>query len=370
MKNYVITKFHEILANHYDIGELVHFEEIPHGYVNRSYLIDTVLNGTKERFVFVEYVAGKKEAEIVFEHAMFKHLAERNFGIVPRIVPTTDNKTYLKKIEQVAYENSGKPAFYTVFRFISGQDKYSWINPTCCDGELRSAATVLAKFHRVMFDFKPPGEKCEQIIEFLFKATANIERRVETGGNTVFDNFLRENEDFILETTKRTLRAIDTNEYRGLVNLVIHGDFHPGNMKFDNNQIVGLFDFGWSRVDSRCFDVALALMYFFTSWGDKEDGELRSNEVTTFLDAYQGKLSGNTSPGPLNSTELKYLPDLIHAANIYVLIWTIDDFYSHEVDPYEYLWYLQHSINSMHWLNSTTNRHELQRLISKCEVSH
>ena len=75
-----------------------------------------------------------------------------------------------------------------------------------------------------------------------------------------------ENLKTILSTIEQILYAftfgIQGCEYKDLIHMVIHCDFHPGNLKFQNNAITGLFDFDWSKVDVRCFDVALAIIYF------------------------------------------------------------------------------------------------------------
>jgi homoserine kinase type II len=191
----------------------------------------------------------------------------------------------------------------------------------------------------------------------------NVGKCAEKAGKTGFDAYLLENLSPILEAIERTLRAIDEKEYEGIVHLVIHCDYHPGNLKFQNSKITGLFDFDWSKVDARCFDVALAIVYFCTTWEGKEDGDLQSNKVATFLNAYQNTLRGTPGVGPLSDIELEYLPHMIGASNVYVLNWTIKDFYSKEVDPQEYLIYLQHGVRTMRWLENKGNCDKLERMI-------
>ena len=36
----------------------------------------------------------------------------------------------------------------------------------------------------------------------------------------------------------------------------MHCDYHPGNLKWVDEQGVGLFDFDWSKLDYRVFDIA------------------------------------------------------------------------------------------------------------------
>ena len=64
----------------------------------------------------------------------------------------------------------------------------------------------------------------------------------------------------------------------------------------------------------------------------------------------------------MNEIELYYLPYLINASNLYVLNWTVLDYYAKEVDPREYLIYLRHSLNFMLWFGRSENRAELVRV--------
>ena len=157
-------------------------------------------------------------------------------------------------------------------------------------------------------------------------------------GGAPFDICLRKNLDTILATLDKTLSVFvcgeQGSEYRDLVQMVIHCDYHPGNLKFQNNTITGLFDFDWSKVDARCFDVALAITYFCTIWEGNDDGSLEMEKSAIFFQNYQNAFT--TDPGPLNGSELKYLPHMIKAANIYVINWIIQDFYNKGmiIDPY------------------------------------
>ena len=132
--------------------------------------------------------------------------------------------------------------------------------------------------------------------------------------------------------------------------MVIHCDFHPGNLKFDGQEVVGLFDFDWSKVDLRCFDVGLAIWYL-SHWKDNLDGILRLEDSTQFLNTYQATLAQLPELEPLTEFELEVLPVMINLGNLFVLNWTITDYYANAVDEDEYLVYLLHSINFSNWFS-------------------
>ena len=352
------SSLNNIVLKYYDIGVLVDSEKLHLGYVNESYIIEIERDGKKKKCFFRKYKQGIKEEEVIFEHSLINHLVKKNFRIVARVISTKDRKTYVRQSER------GENVFYAIFDFLTGDDRYTWVNPTCSDGELRDAATLLAQFHDTVYDLEPKGKRYEaKIIDLLPEIAEFVEERAQKAGKTVFDRYFLENTNFIQKTIQCVQRVMEKDEYKELLQLVIHCDYHPGNLKFQNGEITGLFDFDWSKVDLRSFDVALAMTYFCVAWEGEQDGDLQLNKVAVFLDAYQDILRNTPALEPICDIELKFLPYLIGASNMYILYWTIRDFYDTEGDPQEYLIYLQHSIRFMEWLENKDNWKQLARTI-------
>lgn len=349
----------EIIAKHYAVGELVGCRRLSLGYVNVSYVIETTTEGERRKYFLREYKRGTREEEILFEHSVIEHLASKGFDLVAGVIATKDEGTFVRRFED------GEVVFYALFDFLPGEDRYSWVDPKCNDEELRNAASVLARFHRAVSDLIPAGKRFEpKILHLLPIIAKNVERGARKAGETEFDVYLLRNLDFILENIDHTLRSIDEREYEGVVHQVIHCDYHPGNLKFQDGEIRGVFDFDWSKVDARCFDLALAITYFCTAWEGAKDGHLDLRKARLFLEAYRGTLEGFSEVEPLSEAELRLLPWMIGASNIYVLNWTVGDFYGREADPGEYLVYLRHGVRMMRWLEDGRNRDQLRRMIA------
>ncbi len=347
-----------IILKYYDLGELADYEQLDLGYVNESYIVEIEHNDKKEKYFFRKYKQGIKEEEVIFEHSVIKHLIKKNFQFVARVVPAKDRKTYIKQSER------GANVFYAIFDFLTGDDRYTWVNPTCSDGELRAAAALLAQFHDTVYDLEPKGKRYEaKIIDLLAEIAQTVEECAQKTGKTVFDTYFLENINLIQETIQRTQYAMEKDEYKELIELVIHCDYHPGNLKFQNGEITGLFDFDWAKVDLRSFDLALAITYLCVEWEGEQDGDLHLRKVAVFLDAYQNTLQNTLTLEPICDLELEFLPALVDASNIYILYWTIRNFYDTEVDPQEYLIYLQHGIRFMKWLENKDNWRQLKRII-------
>jgi len=217
--------------------------------------------------------------------------------------------------------------------------------------------------------FAPAGERDEpRIIELLPIIGENVAKGAAKIKQTAFDACLLEHQQSIQKNVAGTLRALGVAECKEVVHLVNHCDYHPGNLKFRNGDITGLFDFDWSKIDARCFDVALAMLYFFADWGEGRDGAFDLDQAALFLKAYQRTLEGGPELAPMSDAELECLPHMINASNLYVLNWTIEDFYAREVDPEEYLIYLRHGVQVMRWLGDEGNWAALKRTIASAKM--
>lgn len=349
------------VLKHYDLGELVAHEQNERGYVNTSYVIETLLEGKKQRYFFRKYKRGAREEELDFEHSLINHLVGNGFSLAARVLTTRGGSTYVQRFDQ---EDDQEVRFYAIFEFLPGEDKYTWVNPVCTLEELRNSAAVLAQFHNAACGFQPQSSRAEsKILDLLPIIANNVARCVSRNKHTDFDVCLRAHKDLISMQIKKTLRSLCAPACQDLVQTVIHCDYHPGNLKFQKGKIVGLFDFDWSKIDARCFDLGLAIAYFFITWGEARDGELRMNEASLFLRTYQETLQGLGGLEPLNRTELNVLPYMINAGNLYVLNWTIEDYYLKEVNLPEYINFLRHGINFIHWFEAAGHLAELEALV-------
>lgn len=351
VRNYLWSHLGDIVQNYYSIGDLVHLEKLDRGYINESFAIETERAGKRKRYFLRKYKRGIREEEVKFEHSIIKHLMKKEFHLTASIIPRIDGNTYVKEIKKI--DNESEEIYFAIFEFLEGEDKYTWDNPNCSPKELESSARVLARYHSAVHDLKPEGRRYEsKIIELLPTISGNMMKYAKRAGNTKFDSYFFKNLDSILDVIDGTITQINRDNYNNLPQLPIHCDFHPGNLKFKDENVVGLFDFDWSKIDVRIFDVALAIVYFCATWEGKEDGDLLLDKMLIFLNGYQDESIMLDGIGPLNRNEITFLPVMVKAANLYVLNWDVDDYYIKKQNPYEYLIYLQHNVRLMRWLEN------------------
>lgn len=343
----------EHVLSHYQLGELLCCEQNLRGYCNTSFAIQTLEEGQPTWHFLRRYKATICEVEIQFEHSLIRHLAQFPELPIAKLQVTREGKTYL--IEPCD-DPTQPPTFFAIFEYLPGEDRYTWINPHCSETEVRNAAALLAHYHQAVWEFQPQGQRNEPDIHGLLPTfLTNYQAYLEKPLADELKSPLQKHYPFLRGKIEQLQKSLADPQIETLPRLIIHHDYHPGNLRFSADQVVGLFDFDWAKRDWRVFDVALALFYFFTEWEGNADGQLRISEVNSFLSSYQQTMQDSNQGHPLSEAEQAALWMFIEAANLYVLNWTIVDILNKPVDIEEYAMYLWHGLNSARWLDQHRN---------------
>lgn len=358
MDEIIRSELNSILEQ-YDLGDLVWYERDERGTVNTSFAIETEKDGQQKKYFFRKYKPGVRAQELLFEHSIINYLKSHQFDIVAGVLPTRDGKTFVYRKK----DDDENGVYYAIFDFLPGEDRYTWIAPICSTSEIISSAQVLATFHQILYGFTPQGARLEpEIMELLPIIEDRLNQCLNIAKEDVFKDYFRQKATVFKNNLRETLNELRLGLSSNCARLIIHCDFHPGNLKFESGQVAGLFDLDWSKVDYRLFDVALTLYYFFDCWETDRDGVLRLDDMQLFLESYQEKLAISEGLKPLNKEELSLLAPMIAAANLYVLNWTIMDYMHKDVDPAEYLICLKHHDHTIQWLEDPANQTALSQL--------
>ncbi len=352
-----------IVSNHYDLGDLLRAELKDRGYINVSFGIETHRDWRRSQYLLRRYRSGTHEKKICFEHALMQELLARGFPFSPSLVVTGDGSTYVKV--DAHSEQGGQGFLMAIFCYLPGEDKYSWDAPFCTVEELKSAAQVFALYHNTIFGWEGiEGWLEPRIVDRLPLMARQWKEYARIADGTLFEDYYQKEHHYLLRILGNPHYITPRGVYDGLPHLAIHGDYHPGNLKFQDEQVVGLFDFDWAKMDARCFDVGVAIAYFCTAWDESADGNLLLDRIDMFLTAYQESAKEMQALGPLSRHELQCLPQMIVAGNFYVLNWTLEEFYTARPDAEEYLRYLRHGVRSLRWLGEDWNS------LTKLVLSH
>ena len=260
-----------------------------------------------------------------FEHALVNHISGKGFHIAAQVFPSKQGVTFVTREELLDGERVGR--LFAVYEMLEGEDKYTWVNNRCTDREFESAARVLARVPRAAHDFDPGDLAREQppIMDFLAPVARHLRGyAAQAAGHGVRRVLPREAAG---HPRRGRARRGHGASLAGMPQVPVHCDYHPGNLKWVDEQGVGLFDFDWSKLDYRLFDVAQGIVYFCSSWEGRDDGELRLDKAAIFVRAYQDEAAHFDTPGPLGAEELALLPRMIANANLYVLNWDMIAYY-------------------------------------------
>ena len=372
---FITSQLAEVVAADYDLGEVVGVEQIFGGYVNLSFAVRTRDADGEHRYFVRKYNKAIDEREIRFEHALVNHINAKGFHLAARVYPNKGGETFVTRQETANGERLTR--FFAVYEMLEGQDKYTWVKNRCTDREFESGGRVLAQFHYLAHDFDPRGLGREQppIMQLLRELRTTFASYAEQAraGDSVVDHYYLEWLPAIDEALRKG--ADQEPELRGMPYIPVHCDYHPGNLKWVDEEAAasgpvetsgsscsGLFDFDWSKLDYRIFDVAEGVVYFCSSWEGRDSGELWLDKAAIFVRAYQDEAARFTAPGAMTAAELAALPRMIGSANLYVLNWDVSAYYEADevLNDDEYLMYLKHQVMLMEFIEAHLD--ELSRL--------
>lgn len=335
----------EVIEGFYDIGKVKDAFEVFGGCINRSFRVIVEKDGTEQDYFVRKYKLEITENEIHFEHAMITHALHNGFQLLAAIIKDRNGDTF------VSPEISRNK--FAVYQYLEGEDKYTWDNPLMQGSEYASAAEILAAFHSAARDFKPRrlGRVEPGILELVDGLDRSFTQYSKKNRSTKFHDYFTDNLDKILSAIEGN--TISEKDAKSMPVLAIHCDYHPGNMKFRDGQVIGIFDFDWSKIDLRLFDVCLALVYNSVHWGGRQDGIMLLDKCALFLKSYQSTLKSLNALSPLSDSELDNFPTMMAMANFYLLNWDITAYYTGgEKNDYEFLAYLKHNVRQMDWIES------------------
>jgi homoserine kinase type II len=300
-KNRVYTANEEELAlvlSHYALGQLQAAQRIEQGFVNENWIVET----HRGRYILKRHRPDLYKPErakdtrlILAQHDLMKWLREAGFP-APAIVPTAGGETLLI-LNGELYEIQG---------YIEG-DPYDHNR----SAHLEAAAITLGRYHACVQGFAPQA-LCDRG-ELYSPANASAALRLVS---TRLHEACQLDEARGLAAILQQLRsrahglAARFARHGTLPRLVIHGDYHAGNLLFRDDQIVGVVDYDSANWQPRVVEVAEALIYF----ASPRPGHLTHLVYPGFLEwkPFTRFLQGYARLVTLNENEVRTLPNYIY----------------------------------------------------------
>ncbi len=237
-----------VVLSHYDVGVIQSAKEYPRGSRRAPKLL---LKTPRGLYLLKRRASGRDDPfKVAFSHALIGHLRERDFP-VPALIGTREDQNSMLQLGGRVYE---------LFEYVQGERYDNSLEQTTSSGH------TLAAYHRAVEDFAtewtPP-------VGSYHDADA-----VRTGLNAIptttsaHDSVVG-HEAELLQLTQEMFERYDAAADR--VNksgfpdwsvTIIHGDWHPGNMLFNDAEVCAVLDFDAARHQPRIIDTAYGMLQF------------------------------------------------------------------------------------------------------------
>jgi len=248
-----------VVLSHYDLGVIASAKEFARGSRRSPKLLLRTADG---RYLLKRRAQGRdRPARITFAHTLLWHLLQKGFP-VPQLLSTRDAQDSMLIHAGHVYE---------LFEYVGGERYDESLEQTAHAGK------TLARFHRAVADFQtawqpPPGG---------YHDSAAVRAGLNSIPTTIgsHDSVIGQEAELLSLTQELYERydeaadAVNTLGYPRWPAWIIHGDWHPGNMRFRNDKVAVVLDFDVTRRSPTVIDVANGMLQFSILRGGDDPGQ-------------------------------------------------------------------------------------------------
>lgn len=316
----------DLLNENYELGEVESVKYIKAGDTNNSFFafIKDPGNGETVKWYVRQYNSAEEERDVIYEHAFEKYYNKNVNGEIQTMTPveTKSGKTWVQA------EYNGNSNIYAVFNVMNGIEPYSWEYNDMPQEARDACFDITAKFQAWGYGFEPPEgvERREPPLETLFEVwkkdlPSYYEEKKKDPNFKRFTDYFGKEIPFLIDTID--FCEAELNKYRkDLKHCINHKDLNPGNVMFDEqDHIVAIFDMDWVNTDYRLYDIAWMGYQVIASWDTDKWGDVPIGQLDRFIERYNRIMVERNCPmGPLNESELAFLPTMMIIGAIKVVV--------------------------------------------------
>lgn len=281
---------------HYDLGKLESVHQFRWGSHHSA---KALIKTDRGQFFFKRRAA---DEEAILKANMAHHiqacLSKSDFPL-PRLIPTLEGSYMLIR----------RGMLYEMFDYLPGKLYQNY------ESETREAGQLLSRFHQLLRDFHhdyiPPDQSCHRhpgVIPGLRLCIGSFWKEEGPPENDFHETISRLED--LYETCCQQLDDLGMNT---LTRQWVHGDWHPGNLVFENHHVIAVLDYDSARMRPRIFDVAYGVMNFSRPPHQKNISQWHSHRD---LDRYRYFMQGYHHNTPLSEQEIRMIPGLVCEAMI------------------------------------------------------
>ncbi len=273
-----------VLGN-WDVHEVLGFPGERGGTANPAVVLDTTAGRLFVKRRNPRYSAPEM---VHHDHALMEHLASK--GLCTPLALRT------RRGQRWARTDAG---VYELYPYLPGEP-----HDPSSEAQVREAGRALARLHEATRDFEPPPGKVwpryhdpAHTIEALRWAVGELSGRQEPTPAGRAPEDAREEVRELLAVAEGLAATFPDEAYAGGETTTVHGDWHPGNVKYERNCICGIFDLDWATRQPKLVDLADGVMFFAGTRPAPLDAsdirsltqpfELHAARTRAFLDGYR-----------------------------------------------------------------------------------
>ncbi|MCK6485548.1 MAG: phosphotransferase [Phycisphaerae bacterium] len=290
------------VLQHYDIGAIERTQDFPRGAHDAA---KSLIKTDRGRYVLKRRPPGRDDERVIaFAHELQHYLADRAYPIPHLIGTQRDNHGMLRF----------RGSLYELYEFIPGE---GFNRTPAAAGEV---GKMLALFHRLVHDmeynYTPPAghyHDSDRVRALLSKIAVDLHDSAgapsAAGRAAEVATLVRDVTAVYGESAARVAAAgFDAWEMQ-----IVHNDWHPGNILFQDEMVVAVLDFDSARIKPPVTDAANAALQFSMRTGDR-DPHTWPDDVDE--DRFVALLDGYDAVRRLSIAELRVLAPLMTEALI------------------------------------------------------
>lgn len=295
-----------IVLSHYDIGVIEHIEDFPRGSRKAPKLLLTSPQG---EFLLKRRAQGKDDAvKVAFTHQLQTFLALKQFPL-PHLIGTRDDNNSLLQWTGCIYE---------LFEYIRGNSYNLHLDSTFDGGR------ILGLYHKLLKDFTSDYEPPYGSYHDSKFITGSLDKIPATfaapqWASKINSELLKSGVLRLRQAYKEAARRVEDLGLSDWPLQIVHGDWHPGNMLFRNNKVVGVIDYDTARMQQRVIDMANGALQFSITGGTEDPSTwpdyLDESRFKRFVSGYD-TVYKTTPDQQLSVAEIEAIPSLMIEAMV------------------------------------------------------
>jgi Ser/Thr protein kinase RdoA (MazF antagonist) len=201
--------------------------------------------------------AGKSAEQLNRESGLQAHLRFQGFRLAPPVVPARDGAFYI--------ECEG--FCWSLFDFVDSSPAFDWKVPTWKPKHCFAAGAALAELHAhgrsVLAQYRQ-GDSTTSLGSVVAALPEHLQAVLATLPNCPEIVAQNDRAWLLSKASALSTKIVSLEMHQEIAPLLVHGDYHPGNLLFRNQQIVGVLDFEYAHIESPLYDLGYAALFFCT----------------------------------------------------------------------------------------------------------